>query len=113
VAVADVPGLVWWDYNLTSVGNLKRADRAVDWAQERNKSLHRKFADDAGRSPVPGHHLLHGMVDCTQEGFWDVYRFSQRLLVQVLDETVLNCLENSVDRAINKFDQLPAEVIVE
>jgi hypothetical protein len=112
-AVADVPGLVWWDYNLTSVGNLKRADRAVDWVQERNENMHQKFARRSDRPPSPGHQLLHGVVDSTQEGFWEVYLFSQRIMVQVLDETVLNCLENCVDKTINKFHPLPSEVIVE
>ena len=113
VAVFDVPGLAIYDYNLTSAGNLKRADRAVDWVQERNKNIHEKLADGQGHSPLPGHRMLHGAVDFTQETFWDVYRFSQRILVQVLDETALNCLENTVDRAINHFDPLPAEVIVD
>ncbi len=113
VAVLDVPGVAVYDYNLTSIGNLKRADRALDWVQTRNKNLHQKLAHRTNRTHFPGHNLLHGVVDKTQAGFWEVYRFSQRILVQVLDETVLNSLENGVDRAINKFDQLPAEVIVE
>lgn len=113
VAVADVPGLAVYDYNLTSVGNLKRADRAVDWVQDRNKNLHEKIARRANRDCFPGHHLMHGMIDYTQESFWDVFRFSQRVLVEVLDETVLNSVENGVDRMINKFHQIPSEVIVE
>ena len=113
VAVSDVPGTTLWDYNLTSVGNMKRIDRAVDWMQERNKNLHRKIANCVNRSNFPGHCLLHDAIDYTQEGFWDLYRFSQRLLVCVLDETVLNSVENTVDRTINKCRELPSEVIVE
>lgn len=113
VAVADAPGLAFWDYNLTSVGNLKRGDRAIDWLQNRNKRLHQKLARHANRTHLPGHHLLHDALDYTQATFWDAYRFGQRLLVQVLDETVLNSVENGVDRAINKFHEVPAEVVVE
>ncbi len=111
VAVMDVPGLAIYDYNLTSVGNLKRADRAIDWVQERNKNVHERLAGGTMQGPV--HDLLHGAVDGTQLGFWEIYRFSQRLLVQVLDETVLNSLENGVDRTINHFDRLPSEVRIE
>ncbi len=106
--MADAPGLAVWDYNLTSIGNLKRADRAVDWMQARNKNLHAKFS----RPARSGHGLGHGIVDATQAGFWETYRFAQRILVQVLDETVLNSLENGVDRTMNTFHQLPSEVIL-
>jgi hypothetical protein len=109
VAVADAPGLAVYDYNLTSVGNLKRADRAVDWIQARNQNLRAHFS----RSASPRKGLGHCLVDATQESFWEVYRFSQRVLVQVLDETVLNSVENGVDKTINTFHQLPSEVLVE
>ena len=57
--------------------------------------------------------MLHDALDYTQASFWDAYRFSQRLLVQVLDECVMNSVENTVDRTINKCRELPSEVIVE
>jgi hypothetical protein len=113
VAVIDVPGLVWYDYTPTSVGNLQRADRAVDWVQDRNHHLHQKIAHKTNRSDFLGHRYLHGFVDCTQEGFWEAYRFSQRIVVELLDETALNSLENGVDRTINHFHKLPAEIIVD
>jgi hypothetical protein len=112
VAVADAPGLAVWDYNLTSIGNLKRADRAVDWMQARNKNLHAKYSRPTASRRF-GQGLGHCVVDSTQASVWEVYRFAQRILVQVLDETVLNSLENGVDRTINTFHQLPSEVLVE
>jgi hypothetical protein len=112
VAVVDAPGIAVSDYSLTSIGNLKRADRAVDWLQARNKNLHAKLSR-TGEPRTPGHRAAHHIVDETQESVWEVYRFAQRLLVQVLDETVLNSVENGVDRAINTFHQLPSEVRVE
>ncbi len=114
VAAADAPGLVWYDfYTPTSVGNMKRVDRGVDWLQDRSTCLHEKIAHHMNRDCFPGHYFLHGMVDCTQEGFWDIYRFAQRILVKVLDETVLNSLENGVDHTINKCRKLPSEIRVE
>jgi hypothetical protein len=100
------------DYTVRSLGNMKRIDGTVDWVQNRGMEVERKVASPIGRESLPGTAIAHGIVDVAQIGFWEVYRFAQRVIVGVLDETVLNGIENTTDRAINRFDRQPAEIVV-
>jgi hypothetical protein len=105
----DVSGVALSDYSLTSLGNLKRADGTIDWVQNRGRSLGQTLAREVGGTNVPGSKQVHGTVDTVQGTFWEIYRFAQRVVVQLLDETVLNGIENQSDQAINAFRRLPAE----
>lgn len=100
------------DYSVRSLGNMKRIDGGIDWVQARGRAVGKKVAAPIGRDSLPGAPLVHGVIDCAQEGFWEVYRFAQRVIVCVLDETVINGIENTTDRAINHFHRQPAEIIV-
>lgn len=106
----DLPGLSLADYSWSSLGNLKRVDRAIDWMQNRGKETDHLIAKKVGRDNIPGSRQVNSSVDNTQETVWDLYRYVQRVVVQALDETILNGIENSADRSINYFRQLPAEV---
>ena len=64
----------------------------------------------AEQPQLPGSRLLHGSVDATQKGFWNLYGFGQRTLVQLLDETLIQSLENSTDRTLNAARPMPAEI---
>jgi arylsulfatase A-like enzyme len=106
----NVPGLAIGDYSFTSSGNLKRVDGTVDWLQERGTHLDQRIARKAGKSSVLGAPLANRVIDGTQKGFWETYRFAQRVVVEVLDERILNGIENGVDSAINAPRRTPEEV---
>ncbi len=108
----NVPNLVISDYNFTSLGNLKRIDRSIDWIQSRGRELDSKLAGMLGQEETPPSQVLNKSIDVTQSGFWEVYRFGQRVVVQVLDETILNSIENQTDRSVNYFSKMPEEIEV-
>ena len=106
----NVPGLAIGDYSFTSSGNLKRVDGTVDWLQERETHLDQRIARKAGKRSVLGTPLTNRVIDGTQKGFWETYRFAQRVVVELLDERVLNGIENGVDSALNAPRRTPEEV---
>ena len=108
----DASGLSLGDYNLTSLGNLQRANRLVDYVQESNIEVSKRMGRFIGQPQLPGTTAVHQSVDFVQDTFWDLYRFGQRVIVQVLDETLLNGLENQTDKVINRFRREPAEIRV-
>ena len=109
----NVPSVVLGDYSVTSAGNLRRADGAIDWVQHRTQSIDRKLAAPLGRESLPGTPVVHTVVDGMQTGFWNVYTFLQRVVIQILDESLINSIENGTDESINSFRRLPAETIVD
>ena len=66
---------------------------------------------DPGSITRPFATIQHG-VDQLQAGTWEVYRFLQRLVIQMLDESVLNGMENAVDRTVNSRRRTQSEVIL-
>lgn len=106
----NVPGLSLGDYSFTSSGNLKRVDGTVDWLQNRTTHLDQRLARPTGRTSVLGTPVTNRAIDGVQKGFWEMYRFAQRVVVELLDERVLNGLENGVDAAINAPRRTPEEV---
>ncbi len=98
------------DYSVTSLGNLGRIDGAVDWMQNRRLSIDGYIARPLGRDNLPGVAETHEAIDGVQSAFWEVYRFGQRVVVQLLDETLLNGIENNTDHTLNAFRSIPAEV---
>ena len=101
------------DYSLTSTGNIKRVDGVIDWFQERGREIDTRIGERVGRVRTPRSRLLNQAIDATQFGFWEVFRFAQRIVVQLLDETVLNGVENSTDKAVNTLRRVPAEIVVD
>ncbi len=101
------------DYSLTSPGNIKRVDGVIDWFQERGREIDARISERVGRERTPRPRLLNQAIDATQYGFWEVFRFAQRFVVQLLDETVLNGIENTTDRAANTLRRVPAEIVAE
>ncbi|MCA9039496.1 MAG: alkaline phosphatase family protein [Planctomycetaceae bacterium] len=112
VHAIDLPMTSIGDYSLTSLGNMQRINRAVDWVQNRGLDLDHLLASPFGRQQLPGTQLLHTGIDGTQDGVWEIYRFGQRIVVQVLDENLLNGMENSTDRMVNSFRKVPAEIVL-
>jgi len=112
VRTLDLSGTSLADYSVTSTGNIKRVDHAIEWVQQRGKTVDAHVAKKVGR-PLPGSRLLHGGIDTFQFAFWETYRFTQRLIAGLLDETIINSLEDGTDRAINYFHTQPAEIIVD
>lgn len=112
-SVLNIPQVTLSDYSFTSLGNMKRVDHAVDWLQARGTRLDDKLSMKFRRSTVLGAPATNKVIDSVQGGFWEVYRFGQRVLVQLLDEVVLNGIENGVDSTINSFRYTPAEIIVD
>jgi hypothetical protein len=113
VRALNVPQVTLSDYSPTSVGNMKRVDHVVDWLQERGTRLDDKLAIRTRHRTVLGAPATNTVIDSVQSGFWEVYRFGQRVGVQLIDEVLLNGIENGVDSTINAFRATPAEVIVE
>ena len=97
------------DYSLTSLGNLKRADEAVNWLQARSERLDQRLAAPVGRENGLAAPLANRAVDGVQATFWELYRFAQRVIVEVLDETILNGVENTIDAGVNSTRATPAE----
>ncbi|QDU81467.1 Type I phosphodiesterase / nucleotide pyrophosphatase [Polystyrenella longa] len=112
VHAVDLPMTSIGDYSVTSLGNMQRINRTVDWVQHRGLDLDHLLASSMGRNQLPGTHLLHSGIDGTQYGVWEVYRFGQRIVVQVLDENLLNGVENGTDRMVNSFRKIPSEVVL-
>lgn len=98
------------DYSFTSLGNLQRVSGVVDWVQGRSDFVTDRVGGPGKSRPVTA---ADRAVDLGQDGFWEVYRFGQRLAVQALDEAILNGIENTVDRAVNSISQEPAEIVVD
>lgn len=98
------------DYSFTSLGNLQRVSGTIDWVQGRSDYLTQRVGDPGKSRPVA---VTDKAVDAGQAGFWELYRFGQRLIVQTLDESILNGIENAVDQSVNSFGQEPAEIVVE
>ena len=115
--VAELPGVIKLplltigDYSQTSAGNMRRLDAGVNWLQARSRSIDRKLATPWGRAALPGTPLVHGAIDGVQAGGWELYRFSQRVAVQVLDEMLINRTEDSLDRLINVPRRQPSEIV--
>jgi predicted AlkP superfamily pyrophosphatase or phosphodiesterase len=105
----NMPGVALADYSLTSLGNLKRADEALNWLQTRSERLDQALAAPVGRTSVIATPVANRAVDGVQGTFWELYRFAQRLLVEILDETILNGVENGVDAGLNATRATPAE----
>lgn len=113
VQALNVPEVTLSDYSFTSIGNLKRVDKTVDWLQERGTRLDNKIATKTRHRTVLGAPATNTVIDTVQGSIWEVYRLSQRIIIKVLDEIVLNGIENSVDSSVNAFRMTPAEVTVE
>jgi lipoprotein NlpI len=112
VAVVNPVEATLSDYTWTSVGNLKRIDGLVNLLQRGSLELDREVAESFGRDNLPVAPVVNDGIDDVQEGVWELYRFTQRLVAQIVDETVLNGLEDGTARAINSFHRVPAEVRV-
>eukprot|EP00913_Durusdinium_trenchii_P008862 g8328.t1 len=110
IRMLDMSGVAVADYSLTSKGNLKRVDEAIDWFQSRGKKIDGRVARRVGREEFKTSRWLHTGIDAAQTGFWEVYRFGQRIVAQVVDESILNSLEDGTDRVINRFRMQPAEI---
>ncbi|MBC7818005.1 MAG: alkaline phosphatase family protein [Planctomycetaceae bacterium] len=108
--VIDLTNATIWDYQITSQTNLRRVNAAVDYVQRREQDLEENVANVTGQSQLPTSKLLHRSVDATQLGFWNLYGFGQRTLVQLLDETLIQGIENSTDRTLNAARPMPAEI---
>jgi len=109
----NVSEITLGDYSMTSSGNMRRIDGAVNWVQSRTREVEGALAAPLGARRLPASGVVHGTIDTAQSGFWELYRFGQRVLIEVLDENVLSGIENSTDRVINAFDKQPAEIVVE
>jgi len=110
ILAANVPDATVMDYSVTSLGNLKRIDAAVDWLQQRGLAVDRKLAAWTGRERLPGSPAVQATVDGGQAAFWELYRFVQRIGVEIVDERLLRGLEDQTDRAVNVWTTLPAEI---
>lgn len=108
--VVDLTNTAIWDYQITSQTNLRRINSAVDYVQRREQELEESLGEITGQSQLPTSKLFHRSVDATQLGFWNLYGFGQRTLVQLLDETLIQGIENSTDRTLNAARPMPAEI---
>lgn len=110
--IADVSNIALGDYEPLSLGNLKRMDRGVDWAQQRLVNLNRNLHGDDGNMANQVCDTLDASVDLSQAAVWETYRFAQRLLIKLLDETAINTVEDGVNHVLNRCRRPPAEVVV-
>jgi arylsulfatase A-like enzyme len=111
--VPDVPNLALADYSFTSQGNLQRVDRALDWVQHVGETVDNKLAAPLERDSLPLTRPVNRTVDAVQHGFWETYRFGQRVVIHLVDERLLNGVENGTDRVLNAFRRIPSEVTID
>lgn len=111
--VPDVPGLALADYSVTSQGNLQRVDRALDWVQDVGEAVDDRLAAPLRRDSLPLTEPVNRGVDAVQHGFWETYRFGQRVVIHLVDERLLNGIENGADRMLNSLRRIPAEIVIE
>ena len=109
----NVTGVVLGDYSPTSLGNMRRIDGTIDWVQDRGTHLDQRLAAPLGKKSVLGSRQSNAVIDGLQYGIWETYRFGQRLFAEILDDTVLSGLENTVDAGVNSFRKTPAEVLAD
>lgn len=109
VGVFDLSGLTLSDYSQTSIGHVKRVDRAIDWVQKGSLKLDHALVSPLGHQQSPPAKILNGGVDGVQFVVWETYRFAQRITMQILDENILSGIENVTDRSVNRFRKVPAE----
>jgi hypothetical protein len=110
--ILEVPNVATADYNWMTTGNIARIDRAVDHLQDHARDAGETMADWLGlEGDLPGPGVVHATIDATQAVGWETYRFAQRVIVRLIDETTLNSLENGTDRLINPR-RVPAEIVV-
>jgi arylsulfatase A-like enzyme len=109
----DVTTTTIGDYTFTSAGNMKRIDGTIDWLQHRLNAVDGAVARQFGAEQSPGVMAVNKAVDGVQWWFWDVYRFSQRVTGEWIDEGVLNSIESSTDRTLNQSRLQPAQIIVD
>jgi hypothetical protein len=111
--ILEVPNTATADYNWMTAGNIARGNRLVDHLQSHAQGASERMAGWLGlQGDLPGCGLIHGTIDTTQAVGWESYRFAQRIMVRLIDETALNSLENGVDHVINIPRRVPAEVTV-
>ncbi len=108
--VFDLTNASIWDYQITSQTNMRRMNAAVDYVQRRGQDIELELADATGQRRLLGTAAMHAAIDATQIGFWNCYGYAQRVLVQALDETIIQGIENSTDRALNATRPMPAEI---
>ena len=111
--VPNVSGLALSDYTVTSQGNIVRVDRAIDWVQQRTLTLDDQLAARIDRESLPLTRPVNRSVDAIQFGFWETYRFGQRVMMRLVDEQLLNRIEDGTDRVLNAFDSVPSEIILD
>jgi hypothetical protein len=108
--VPDVPNVALADYSVTSQGNLQRMDRAIDWMQDCGERMDDRLAMPLNLQSLPLTGPVNWTVDAAQYTFWETYRFGQRVVIKLVDETLLNSVETGADRALNGFRRIPNEV---
>ncbi len=108
--VPDVTSVSLADYSLTSQGNLQRVDRAIDWMQNCGEVMDQQLATPLNRETLPLTRPVNRGVDAVQYTFWEMYRFGQRVVIQVVDEGMLNSIEHGTDRALNGLRRIPNEI---
>ena len=109
--ILDLSRLAVADYSPTSIGNLERVSSLLDWVQGRGTVSGERLARLAERPALPGARAANQGVDRLQWGVREGYRSGQKMLMQVLDELLLNQIENTASRSINRFRQQPAEIV--
>ena len=111
--VPNVSGLSLADYSFTSQGNLQRVDEAIDWVQLWGDSVDQSLGRGLKRETVPIARPVNRSIDAAQTGFWELYRFGQRVVIKLVDEQMLTGLEKGTDRMLNAFRRVPAEIPAE
>ncbi|MEW4527306.1 alkaline phosphatase family protein [Maioricimonas sp. JC845] len=111
-SVLDVQNVTLSDYSITSQGNLQRIDRAVDWVQIRGQEFESEVTQHVPLPYLPGGRLVNRTIDGVQQTFWDVYRFGQRLVIEVVDEGIVNGVEDGTSYLLNRWRRLPSEQVV-
>jgi hypothetical protein len=110
--VIDLTNATIWDYRLTSQNSPHHVDSAVGGNQRQGQVFRDQLADVLDQPSVPGLGLLSRSIDTTRYAIWGLYGFGQRNLIQLVDETLIQSLENTTDRVINAVKPMPAEVRV-
>jgi len=81
----------------------------VDWLQQRAASTDAAVATPLGARTVLGTPFTNGAIDAVQYSAWELRRVGTLAATTVLDRWLLNGVENTADRFINRGLAQPAE----
>lgn len=111
--VANISDIAVSDYSPTSVGNLYRIDRLIDWAQRPTQYDTSSANSNTSTDTALPLSALHLGIDRLQDIARSLVALGFRWTVQILDDQLATSLEYAADRVLNVNRHVPAERVIQ